>query len=57
MGQVLIWAGLLIIAVLISLVIYIKSSFKDSAVKAIPYDDNLKIYTGGGCNSIVLTSG
>ncbi len=34
----------------------LKKSFKDSEIKEIQYDSNLKIYTGGGCNSIVLLS-
>ncbi len=53
MGYVLICV---ILFILVSIGIYVKKSFEDSIIKTIQYDNNLKIYVGGGCNSIVLTS-
>ena len=40
----------------VSIGIYLKKSFADPVGDTIQYDSNLKIYIGGGCNSIVLTS-
>lgn len=53
----LIIVGLVVLVFLIGIGIYVRNAFEDSMViKTIQYDNNLKIYVGGGCNSIVLTS-
>ncbi len=38
------------------MVLYILNAFKDPIGETIDYDDHLKIFTGGGCNSIVLSA-
>jgi len=51
-----IYVTLFILVSLIGSIIYLIKSFKDPIGKTIQFDDNLKIFFGGGCNSIVLTS-
>jgi len=56
MGNILVSIVLFIFALLVGIVVYLIRSFKDPIREDIQYDDNLKIYPGGGCNSIVLTA-
>jgi len=56
MGNILVYIVLFIFALLVGIVVYLIRSFKDPIREDIQYDDNLKIYPGGGCNSIVLTA-
>ena len=56
MGNLFIYVFIFISAAFICTAIYLIKSFKDPLGETIHYDNNLKIYRGGGCNSIVLTS-
>jgi glyoxylase-like metal-dependent hydrolase (beta-lactamase superfamily II) len=56
MGTVFIYIALFLFVFFICSIIYVIRSFKDPIGKTIQYDDNLRIFPGGGCNSIVLAS-